>query len=746
MIKYTQTYNCGLCVSACGRKTGLNRMGALAAAFAVALLVGCDETLSNRHVTVVTNGDGDCRVYRIGEEKPFAEIPSEAFGGRACVKIRLDGDSPFVYFDIAPRSDCADYVPKRVVLGPARLAGVGPDWRMMGSGGLTNVLASVGSYAFLAMAEPRSRRGYVAAWLTDEWASGIVSNTPSGLVAVAEYGPMLVKRGSAPKRDVFVLGAFDDCRLGLEAYADAIARHYNISLPSQMSGFCTWYSDKGGYTTDKTRFERGACSEKSSREFIEKARNLGLGKWGFGYYQIDDRWQAGREYRGPALEFRKVREDGPYPNGLRPTVDQINSAGFVAGLWCMPFSGEPHDAYWADKSNMFVKVAYDASGNGMYSPRRVKGTPYWTTFGAGALDMTNPKAVEYMKGTVGKITKEWGLRMIKFDGMYSGMAVELGHGQWYRPADIGNQVFFDREASNAQAFRRGLKSMREACADGTQFLACNVKQNARGIAASYGLVEMMRIGGDNGPIDCFPGRYMAGPLDGSPRYFLNGRVWYNDPDPVYVRDAVPLSRARLFATWTSLGGMLYNFSDWLPDLSAGRVEVLKRTMAPHRKPRQVRPVDYFERLVNNVWKLADGDRSVFGLYNWNTNDVLRIDYGAAYCDLDPEKTYVGFDFWANKPVPQFKGRFAFDVPPDSCRAIAVHEVLDRPFVLSTSRHVASPIFDVVEAKWDAATRTLSGRSTVVPGERYELRIVHDGRLRRVSFTPDAADFPWCVRL
>ena len=177
-----------------------------------------------------------------------------------------------------------------------------------------------------------------------------------------------------------------------------------------------------------------------------------------------------------------------------------------------------------------------------------------------------------------------------------------------------------------------------------------------------------------------------------------------------------------------------------------RVEILKRTMAPHRKPRQTRPIDYFERTIHNVWKLTDGDRAVFGLYNWSTNGVLAIDYDAAYCDLDPDKTYVGFDFWADEPVPPFKGRFAFEVPPDSCRAIAVREVLDRPFVISTSRHVASPVFDVVGEKWDPAAKTLSGRSKTVPGEPYELRIFCGGRVRRVSFNPQSADFEWTVRL
>ena len=182
-----------------------------------------------------------------------------------------------------------------------------------------------------------------------------------------------------------------------------------------------------------------------------------------------------------------------------------------------------------------------------------------------------------------------------------------------------------------------MKALREAAGEDTFILACNLAQNVRAMGATYGLVDGCRIGGDNGPIDIFPTRYMIGIKNGTPRYFLNGRVWYSDPDPVYVRDAVPLGRARMFATWTSLGGMLYNFSDWLPDLSAERVDILKRTMAPHGV-KAVRPVDFFERTLANVWVLEKGDVRVLGLYNWSTNDTLKIDYPAAYCGLDPEKT------------------------------------------------------------------------------------------------------------
>jgi hypothetical protein len=287
--------------------------------------------------------------------------------------------------------------------------------------------------------------------------------------------------------------------------------------------------------------------------------------------------------------------------------------------------------------------------------------------------------------------------------------------------------------------------MRKASAPDTFLLACNSAQNARSIAASYGLIDGMRIGGDNGPIDLFPERYLNGPIAATPRYFYNGRVWYNDPDPIYVRDAVPLGRARLFASWGGVSGLLYNFSDYLPKLSSERVEILKRTMAPHGI-KACRPVDYFENLTSRVWEVGEGQCKVFGLFNWMTNETLCVAYPATYCGLESESTYVGFDFWRNEFVPAFKGHFVFDVPADDCRVIAVHKLVDHPFVVSTSRHVASPLFDVMEESWNQSSRTLSGVSRVVLGEPYELRILRNGSLVRRRFIPDHTPFRWSVVL
>ena len=634
------------------------------------------------------------------------------------------GADDFIRFRFAPTAGRTG----RIRFPAIRLEGDGTALKAVGSQGFTTLEANKGSAMYLAVAEPKSRHGVVAAWVTAEKGSPYVMSAVEGGQAVLKPELQFGKIGASGS-EVFVLGAFDDCRLGLEAYGDAVVRHYNIRLKPQIAGYTTWYDDRYGYSK-----KFGAGTPASNREFADAVERLHLKDFGFTFFQLDDFWQDGpTNMNGPAKNFTRTDPKGPYAEGMKPTADYLRSKGILPGLWYMPFSGTQKDkVWWGDKQGLFVKDSKT-------------GKPYETVWGGTCLDMTNPDAVRYMQDVTRRICREWGYGYIKYDGMWTGMGCKLLGKDFYVPDDYNEQTFADPQETGVGAYRRGMKALREAAGDETFILACNLRQNIRAMGATYGLVDACRIGGDNGPIDMFPGRYMIGVTNATPRYFLSGRVWYSDPDPVYVRDAVSLDRARLFATWTSIGGMLYNFSDWLPDLSASRVEVLKRTMAPHNV-KTVRPVDFFERTLANTWVLEKGDVRIFGLYNWNERETLKVDYPAAYAGLDPETEYVGFDFWRNEFVKPFKGALKAELPPSSCRAIACVPVTDHPVLVSTSRHVASPVFDVENVEWEDneswwrwliwGKSVLRGESKVVAGDRYELRLYVPAGWRVWGWSPD----------
>ena len=652
--------------------------------------------------------------------------------------------------DIAP----TNRIVRRVDVPPIVIPKFAEDVRALGTGGLTPVDGHSGSFAFLAVVEPKTRRGVVAGWLTNEKASGVIQSgfDEKGNVVLkpfAEYGRMEVPANAGVRRDLFVHGFFEDCRLGLEAYADAIAAHYAIRLPKQISGYTTWYDDVHGYS-----HREGAGTAASAQAFADAVKRTNLKAYGLDFYQIDDFWQSGSDkINGPARDFFHVNPKGPFPDGFKATTAYFAERDMIAGLWIMPFGGLSKEPFFADKQDIFARAfastpAGDANRRDVFAWRakpQKAGEPFETIWGGTIIDLSKASGLAYVSDLCRLVTYDWGFRYIKFDGMWMGHGGDLHGGPTWRNDHYDNIVREDRACTGVEAFRRGVGAMRAASVPGTFLLACNSAQSGRSIAASYGLIDGMRIGGDNGPIDEFPERYMQGPIAATPRYFYNGRVWYNDPDPIYVRDAVPLNRARLFASWGGVSSLLYNFSDCLPNLSEERVELLRRTMAPHGI-KACRPVDYFENLTSYVWEVGEEPSKVFGLFNWETNRTLKVDYPAAYCGLDPAKRYVAFDFWRNELLPEFAGRFVCEVPADDCRVLAVHERLDRPFVLSTSRHVASPLFDVREEKWDAATRTLSGVSKVVPGEKYEIRVFANGKLHRFAFNPTQAEFAWHVKI
>ena len=614
--------------------------------------------------------------------------------------------------------------------------------KAFGTAGLRKVDGHAGSYAFLALVEPETRSGVVGGWITSEKAGGVVRSEKNEggvptMIPRLDYGKYQTRGRQMEER--LVLGGFDDCRVGLEEYAEAVAKHYSVKLNQDcLVGYCTWYSDRNG----------GACNETAIRELADSLFD-NFGDFGLQFVQIDDGWQLGASKNGPNKNFTAHNPNGRYPSGMKATSDFLASKKLTAGLWFMPFSGNHDDPYFADKQDMFVRSAIDYPAPGEKNTRRFssinqkKNEPYETFWGGTCLDVSNPKTREYVKDVVTRITQDWNYKYIKIDGMWCGSGLEqLYVNDEYFPEDMGEQIFYDPTTTNVENYRTGMELVRDA-AKGTFILGCNVSQNMRVMAASYGLVDAMRIGPDNGA--SWNG-VCAGPIRGTNRYFYNGRVWYNDPDPVYVRTSIPLDRARVSATWAGLTGQLYALSDWVPDYDAERVDVVRKTIPNHLR-KTVRPVDLFDVDLARVWLLTDDAsgprRDVVGLFNWNGDEETVFELtpeklGLPLVDEKGEKIerYVAFDFWNDQLVAPFE-TLKTTLPKASCAVLAVRPVGDRPILLSTSRHISQGILEVRSEKWNPETKTLEIVTDVPAGIPYQLRVYNpgDGVLERFT-TPE----------
>jgi len=572
--------------------------------------------------------------------------------------------------------------------------------RTLGTGGLLAADKNPGSYVWLAVTEPQTRNGVVFGWLTHERGSGVmfsrVDDNAVNVDAVIEYGKLRLSPGKTEELETLAVGYFDDARLGLEQWADALAKVHEVRLKPQPTGYCTWYSQPHGGASDENRIAELA-------EFSAK----NLAPFGFSVVQIDDKWQMGWKRSSPSSpkkDFRSHDPKGPYPKGMKAAANHIKSLGLVPGIWFMPFAGTVGDPFFDQHLDWFAKTP--------------DGKPYDTPWGGTCLDLTHPDARAHIRDVTRRICREWGYDYIKIDGLWTGTATkQLYVNSGYKEDDLGEAVFKDPDKTNIEAYRSGLKLVREAAGEKVFILGCNAPQNMRTYGGSFGLVDAMRIGPDN---KADWKSLLRGPTFGTRHYFLHGRVWWNDPDPVYVRDSMPLKHAQLICTWVALSSQLNLSSEWIPGLPAERLDILKRTMPPHHAV--ARPVDLFEHDLPRIWMVNGPDRNVVGLYNWESNDQ-KFDLPLERLGLSANTEYVAFDYWGNKFVPSVKGRLQLNLPAESCVALAIRPSAKHPQLISTSRHVTQGIVDVTDEKWDAATKTLSGRSRLVGQDAYELRIV-----------------------
>jgi len=564
--------------------------------------------------------------------------------------------------------------------------------RVLGCDELTPATEARTSYTFLAAANVSDRSGFVCGWLTHERGSGIVqSEVIDGKIQVVgdtTYGGKLnIPAAKTADGEILAIGYFDDALDGLEAYADAIAKANDIHLPPAPSGYCTWYH--AGALDEGRMAELAAFCQAELRDF------------GFEFLQIDDRWQQSNR------DFTTHKADGPYPSGMKATADAVTAAGLRAGLWLTPFGWDRNAPALADHQDWFV--------------HREDGSVYAVEWGGDCLDMSHPDARAFLSDVIGRTTRAWGYRYLKIDGLWAGMAVTLLYPEPdYREDGLGDAVFHDAAKTNVEAYRDGLKLVREAAGDDVFLLGCNIAQNMRTLGASIGLLDGMRVGRDIGPnLDqILPCAQM-----GSRLYFLNGKVWHNDPDCLMLRPPLTLDQARAWGTWIAIAGQMNVVSEWLPGLPPERLDIVKRTMPNHGL--RARPLDLFDNDLPAVWHLpvhrAGLEWHVIGLFNWSKQDAMDVSLDLARIGLAGVPC-TGFDFWEDEFLADVSASLDLRIPPGSSKAIALHRRVDRPQLVGTSRHVTQGAVDLVSVEWDEGAAELRGVSRVVANDPYELRI------------------------
>ena len=604
-----------------------------------------------------------------------------------------------------PADSDTEYSREIVLESTVEWATSAPEIKAFGTDGLSSPAKNPGSYMYQALVDTQSGAGLVAGWISTARASGVlftpVEKDRVRLQGVSEYGKLLLKPKSSERGEWLCIGNFRDARLGLEAYADLVALFHSIKLPAQPSGYCTWYSSPHGKAGDEAHTaELAAYCAKELKPF------------GFSFIQIDDGWQCGKMRNGPAKNFTTHNPTGPYAAGMKAAAESITRHGLTAGLWFMPFAADHQDPWFAEMQEWFVK--------------RQDGKIFETEWGGSSLDMSHAAAQEHLRSLVRTFTRDWGMRYLKMDGLYTGLAVDqLYVHESYRKDGIELSQFANPYMTSVEIFRRALEIVREEAGHETYLLGCCIPQNLRSMGASFGLVDAMRIGPDNDAqwkVNS-PGGVLVGPTHGARRWFFHNRIWHNDPDPIYVRPSLSLDQARAIASWSAISGQLNTHSEWTPELPSERLEILRRTLPAHSY--SARPVDVFDRDIPRIWSICtDGTptRVVLGVFNWD-RESTEITVPLEKLGLAADQAHEGWEYWSNKRLTEIKGELKLTLPATSCMMLVLRPSSPAPMVLSSARHVLQGLLEVSGETWNAEKKTLSGKLQVVGNDPGELRIV-----------------------
>ena len=470
-----------------------------------------------------------------------------------------------------------------------------------------------------------------------------------------------------------------------------------------VTGYCTWWAYRGGF------------SQKTLDAIVDVFAEKKLPDFGYKYVQIDDAYQIGNG----SCPKNWLTWNGKFPGGAEYALQKIKSAGMEGGIWVHRVH-RPSDPHVADigkqHPDWFVKKADGSlfTDNGFY-----------------VLNTKNKEAVDGMVRPIYRELKKQGWGYVKIDG-----AGDLLNA--YKNKNCAEH--FNRIGSTPEeSLRDWDRVAREELGPDVYILNCWGVGPGLNVV---GLADGCRLAGDG---------FQPETLANHSSY--EGAVWRNDPDhcdilgswlmdqeakmPVFGASAPVPVRTIVRPAICSIAGGVLMVSDkvevYKDDLN---IEGMKRS-APvlPTVPGQLydpghgsatwwlqeieRPFDRWSVLSRVQWAKKREKEWVFDLKGAPQQEVRFADLG-----LDADREYVVFEFWTQKFLGKAKGSFTAPAMDknNGMQVFAIREARPHPWVLSTTRHISQGGVSLLDERWDADRKVLSGKSAVVGGDPYVLTV------------------------
>ncbi len=458
------------------------------------------------------------------------------------------------------------------------------------------------------------------------------------LCATCRYDGMLVAPRQTVETETLWLRFAGKGKDSLGEWAKRSGREMQARVPAEKPvGWCSWYY----YYTKISE----ATLLDNLRVLAPLREELGLH-----FFQLDDGYQAA------IGDWLKLNEK--FPSGLPALVQQINEAGFVAGIWTAPFLVHPHSELARTHPDWLLRDAKGRPLRGGYNPLWDKWRNILT------LDPTHPEVLAWLRDLFSTLYG-MGWRFFKIDFLYAAA----------QPA-----AYHDPSHSRASALRAGLQAIRDAIGPDSFLLGCGCP-----LGPAVGLVDAMRIGCDVTPRwsnpmrwafrdhHCLSTRHSL--RNTIQRSFLQRAWWINDPDCVLVRqnkNKMNIHEVRTLASIDALSGGMLLISDDMTQLAPDRLDTLRKALAIRTETMQVLDADVGEFPSRLLARADDGYYLL--VVNWldqeenppifDLKEVMQMSDLARVSDLR--------EIWSNQSLHQHDGLVNLGaIPAHGCRLVHI---------------------------------------------------------------------------
>lgn len=457
----------------------------------------------------------------------------------------------------------------------------------------------------------------------------------------------------------------------------------NSTFSAPPVGFMTWYSVK---------FD--ACEEVVLRNARWLSENLK--DYGANCIWLDWEWchkdMAGLRDDGASMLSPDKEK---YPNGLDFVAAEIKKMGLTPCLW-IGFVVES-DKIDFIKNNPDVVLTENKQWCGTYF-----------------LDMSHPKYLNELLPAALSNVKSWGYEAVKFDCLPMSMTMhDRFHDQMYDPS-----------LTTRQAYRNMIKKAREELGENFYMLFCSGAGDWC-ILAAPDMFDSARIGEDIFKWDSF----LAEGVEKALRYYpLHNNVMYLDPDNVVMREefSTPEQAAsRIY--FISMLGLPVTFGDEFRALDKQRLNFIKSCLPVldiHPKDMEIQGLNGDLVKMNLAIAKPWEQYNVVNLFNASEESrTVSIDLKKEL-ELD-EGWYFVYDYVDHKLLTITDDSFTVELAPNTSKIFAVRKVLDRPQLLSTSRHISQGAAEIQDMVWQSGTLTIT--SDLIANTPYSITVyVPDG--------------------